>query len=460
MTKNRLELNFSLITSKERTNFINTYLPTIVNPTPTELETISNYILYGKNENNSSLVDDGYVSIESKSSPWTKKSIDSLDGLLDNANETGAPIEKQYNLISTLNGNAQIESTPYRVPKEVFSRGECHRALSSSNPLLLQEFESLWQSIDELDYLTHAYERYTLGKNRKDRPDLLERLTKKQLAHANSKYKELTSLTYSKKRKLLISLRQQQYVLRDSYAPTKLVMTSQVYSEQDDSLYFDNVLPCGKFITRDSFSNKVFYSEVKDSHFNKGFQSRLLSYVKELDAACSKGENSFDFTNLEHVVLLVYAKGNLFSSMNENEDDTLRNEDLNELLDTLDYYVNVANLLPMHKDILELKGQGKTNSTIAEIVNKTYDKGYSENYISNIFRNKCCEEIVEAARRHWKVVERMLGGKEEFKACSTCKKVLLRDLDFFTKKKTAGDGLSSRCKACDKIIRSKKKDDN
>ena len=49
MARNRLKLNFELESAEDRTNFVNKYLSTLeFTPSEPELETISNYILWGK----------------------------------------------------------------------------------------------------------------------------------------------------------------------------------------------------------------------------------------------------------------------------------------------------------------------------------------------------------------------------------------------------------------------------
>ena len=56
LSKNRLNLNFSLTTDKERINFINDYLKNFNNPTNDELETIANYVLWGRTDTGKNVV--------------------------------------------------------------------------------------------------------------------------------------------------------------------------------------------------------------------------------------------------------------------------------------------------------------------------------------------------------------------------------------------------------------------
>jgi hypothetical protein len=124
--------------------------------------------------------------------------------------------------------------------------------------------------------------------------------------------------------------------------------------------------------------------------------------------------------------------------------------------DTLNYYVREANLSDIQSEILKLKVKKVRNQDIASYINKKYEKSYTANYISTIFRQKIIPAINDAAHYHQKVIEN-LPFKEEFKECSKCGKTLLRDPINFVRKSRAKDGLSNRCKVCDKADREKKK---
>lgn len=69
---NRLKLNFSLETAKEREEFVNNYILTIPNPTEKELETIANYILFGKDEDGLNCSQRKEIQIETKNKTWNK----------------------------------------------------------------------------------------------------------------------------------------------------------------------------------------------------------------------------------------------------------------------------------------------------------------------------------------------------------------------------------------------------
>ena len=70
---NRLKLDWSLNMALERKSFVDKYINTINNPTEEELETIANYILWGKDSDGKSAVERGELEIETKNKTWQKK---------------------------------------------------------------------------------------------------------------------------------------------------------------------------------------------------------------------------------------------------------------------------------------------------------------------------------------------------------------------------------------------------
>ena len=92
------------------------------------------------------------------------------------------------------------------------------------------------------------------------------------------------------------------------------------------------------------------------------------------------------------------------------------------------------------------------NQDIADKVNKKYDKSYTANYISTIFRQKIIPRINETAEFHAKIIEN-LSFPENFKKCNGCGKILLIDSLNFVRKSRSKDGFSTHCKNCDRLER-------
>jgi hypothetical protein len=77
MTTNRLKLDFSLTSSKDRAEFVRSYLDNNIRfwgkpLTAAEAETISNYILWGKDEDGKSAVQRKEIHIATKNNTWNR----------------------------------------------------------------------------------------------------------------------------------------------------------------------------------------------------------------------------------------------------------------------------------------------------------------------------------------------------------------------------------------------------
>ena len=125
---------------------------------------------------------------------------------------------------------------------------------------------------------------------------------------------------------------------------------------------------------------------------------------------------------------------------------------LNKLLDTLKYYIEMTDLTEAQREILDFKISKTKNQDIADAINKKYNKSYTANYISTIFRQKIIPRINETAEFHTKVIEN-LSFPENFKKCNGCGKILLIDPEKFVRKSRSKDGFATRCKICDRLDR-------
>ena len=87
MSKNRLKLDWALSTSVERNAFLSKYLseePFLSSPpNEDELETLANYVLWGKNEEGQNIEQEGFVELPRRNSTWTSQSVESLDELTE-----------------------------------------------------------------------------------------------------------------------------------------------------------------------------------------------------------------------------------------------------------------------------------------------------------------------------------------------------------------------------------------
>ena len=142
---NRLKLDFSLQTDKERQAFLTNYLESEMfkerPPTPDELETMADYLLWGKNEEGLNGKQQG-LDLRTKHGTWDDSPVDSLEELMEQPTFNEASLQP-------------LGSVRYTQKKEVFSREE---ALSQAPDYLKETFVSLFREIDRLDYMIEMYE--------------------------------------------------------------------------------------------------------------------------------------------------------------------------------------------------------------------------------------------------------------------------------------------------------------
>lgn len=446
--KNRLNLDFSLETIQQRTAFIDEYLEAPYfkkNPlTNDELEMCANYILWGKDTDGKNVVQRKEIQIDTKNSTWTQKEqTESLEALME---------------LPTFNENQILKQTEARpkVVKEVFSRSH---ALKQAPPSLIPELQHLFNEIDEIDYTISIYEFQNGKRKNPPREELIHNLSEDRRLQLNEKAKDLTQYKYLKLRHLLVELRQQQYTIKDSYAPQLVFERADPVESQPD-LKFGVEVPVFPLGLKGKGLQRLLFPNLDDLYLTEFEED--LRYISdriwEQESAykrCTQrdGEEFFDFRELEHVY-------QLFQTFFEIEDGAAADEldeSLRELLNTLDYYIELADLTPIYKEILDLKIKKVKNYDIAKYVNEKYGKTYTDNYISTIFRQKIIKAINEAAVYHYEVMNNFFYP-ENFKKCTYCGKLLLRDAHNFVRKARAKDGFTNRCKKCDKEIRIKQKE--
>ena len=167
MAKNRLKLDFSLEYIDERNNFIKGYLNTDIfqkkPPSEEELETIANYVLWGKHADGKSGVQKKEIEIDTKHSTWSNKNreMESLDELMENPNFD----ENAISRVGTF--------TPTKKKREVFDRNKVYK---EAPPELIPTFEELFAQIDEVDLIINYYEIINGKREKSPREELLNRL--------------------------------------------------------------------------------------------------------------------------------------------------------------------------------------------------------------------------------------------------------------------------------------------
>ena len=439
---NRLHLDFSLSTNEQRREFLDNYLtqPEFASrpPTEDELEMMANYLLWGKDPKTGlNAQQDGTCQIETKHGTWDKDTnVESLDGLLEN------PVFNEATL-------RPIDAIPTKMKREVFSRKE---ALAQCPDYLKQSFVTMFRDIDELDLRINYYDLEHGKRKNPIRPELLSQFTEEEQLAAQTAAASWNQFKYLKMRHQLVEMRQQQYTLRDSYKQVVMVDSQPmmtVVSDPDIEAEIE-VLPLG-VVGRSMRPFDIFVSWdrlIPENYGEAALKAISDFYWKKQNYKPTSNQFFIDFRELEHVYQLFMTYFELEGSAAEDKLDS----QLQNLLDTLNFYIERAELSELQQEILDLKIRKVKNEDIAIQINKKYGKTYTPNYISTIFRQRIIPKINEAAAFHEKIVSNLFF-EEEFKTCPGCGKTLLKCPENFTRKSRAKDGYTSRCKKCEKLAR-------
>lgn len=438
MRKNRLNLNFALSTNAERIEYIEKYLQLpqwkINPPTSDELETIGNYILYGKDKNGKNFVQKKEIQIPTRYGTWDRKEEESYEAILESPSFN-------ENQIFPLD----MPSAP-KVRRTTFSREE-----ASQNPELKAALEPLWQKIDSLDLLLNCYDLLHGKRKKPIRPELLKKFTPEQITEAHEKAAHLNQYQYLKRRHLLVEYRSEQFSIREAFSDTILNNQLNQIPVEYLSLELNNEIPVYPLgLIEDNPISALAFRPFPETHTRVFTQKELhdLSHFYWKMMGRAKEPFCFDFTNPDHVAELYLNLADLVCQEREKEQPS-------PLLRTLRFYEEQTFLEDHQRDILKMKTERRKNAEIAEVINQRYSKTYTANYISTIFRQKIVNKICETVLYHAKLLEN-LCYEENFKKCNSCGRWYLIDPTNFVRKANAADGFASKCKLCDKRDRQRR----
>lgn len=439
---NRLKLDFSINSTQDRRNFVEQYIqrPEFESKPPTEeeLETIANYILWGKDEDGLNITQRGEVQIETKYKTWQRDDTESLDALIEQPTFNEASIRRPTEART-------------RVTRETFDR---KKALAQCPSHLYPVFQDLFQRIDRLELGINFYE-FAHGKRKEPpRTELLERFGQDEIDSIEQMASKWNQHKYLKQRHQIVELRREQFTLRDSFVNQILRKSPPEPELEYVEPNFETEIPIFPLGLVNGMVGQMIFKPMEElipANFEEQDLRKILGFY------WSKKEEKrpqlfFDFEDLEHVY-------ELFGQLEELEESAPINPDSNlgQLIETLRYYMSQADLTEAQYDILDLKIGKKRNQEIADFVNKKHGKSYTANYISTIFRQKIIPKINEAVTFHSKIIEN-LSFPENFKKCSGCGKVLLIDAENFVRKARSKDGFASKCKNCDRADRQRRKE--
>lgn len=379
-----LDLDFSLSTSKERKQFIDNYIKDR-NFTQKEIETMANYILYGKDNDGTNIVDRKEVEINTRYGSYKKKSPESLDSLIESP---------------TFNENKITNTNIYKKEKPTIDREKDKD---------VPGIQDLWKTID---YYQHLIDVNT-GKEE------------------DPSARKLTQLELYKIKHMVIEMRREQFTLRDMVKPTlfygSLVRDIEIPTNPDilwDSDEDFAIKPLGLISSNPKRFKDILNLEERDYHYNENSKYIL------------------DFTNPLHIYYLIeYYEDLLIAAEDKPERLT------DDIIETLNFYIELADLDEIKTAILELKKKKVSIKDIQAYIQEKYNSTHSKNYISTIYKQKICGAIAAAAQLHYDMYMNR-DNRSKWKKCNQCGEIKFLDSRNFMRKAKSSDGYNSKCKKC------------
>lgn len=279
-----------------------------------------------------------------------------------------------------------------------------------------------------------------LWKTIEEQEKLLDSLKSKQLPTPQDK-KKIYYLTHQ-----LISLKTQQYYIMDAYFPTLAAKKNKAeyYGSIADYQMNYPILPRG-IMGSPNDTDFMFPRTAKD----KKYETKIYS-DEEIENMQRNKIPHFNFCNIEHLYQLIQHYEEIEDYIQKIPDSPLHG-----LLWTLDFYIEKANLTEQQHLIVECKKHRMPNRQIRQKLIDDLGLTHQENYISTIW-NKAVKLISEAVILNYD--EFLCRNYDKaWKKCCKCGKELLRDARCYVRKSKSADGLTTRCKQCDKKMRQKNK---
>ena len=387
-------------------------------PSPTELEQMASYILYGKDENGQNSIQRNETTDRDTKRYKSYKTKDDKVESLDEIMETPGFDEQQV--------RSAYKRDSYTVPKPCIKHprydkktGEMIDPGDSDVPGMIEQWEIIDRWARMLDIaqgkippkegdtiITDPYRIYQLKHN-------------------------------------LIDIRKHQYYLKDSAKPALHFQAldhpkPQFYDWCGDSFYWVPY-PLWKYKVDHAYTHLV-------SRNIQDYETR--GEGDNFEVKWMVCQHTFDWENPKHVRALLNHYHTLYEAMREKLDTYGRT-----LLWDFDRYVSLCNFSELRLFLIELRKQGFSFDAILEEMRARYAIEYSPNYLVSIVSNEVPNRIAKVAR--------MLRidqdtPEEERKNCRRCGRSLPKHPLFFSRNNAHKDGLSSTCKQCDREARIEK----
>ena len=199
-----------------------------------------------------------------------------------------------------------------------------------------------------------------------------------------------------------------------------------------------------QYVLKNSYKKKI--SNVNNTNTVKSLAKMDLSEHIYMDAegeVCSTG--LINLFNYKHISMLLCN----YSKIKEECWDKLNN-DMRWMMEDLDNLVEASlkDKYPLYYDLLIYKIDGLPNAEIQELLEKKHGVTHSPEYLSSLWRNKIPKLIAREAADQWLVWHFTQEEKGVWKRCSKCGAIKLAHNHFFSKNGTSKDKFYSICKDC------------
>ena len=231
----------------------------------------------------------------------------------------------------------------------------------------------------------------------------------KELREAIKKVEEEEKKARGKKKyllkKQLIQMRQDQYVIKNSYKPPIYCLNAV---KNFNNMRFDDCITVKK---DGKIEDKSLISFMNPKHI-----SALLCNYSKIKEECYGRFYTDGYFLMEDLDVLV--------------DKTLKEK------------------YPLYYSLMIYKIDGKQNIEIQKLLEQQYGIKHSVEYISALWRNKIPKLIADQAKKDYLEWYYTIKEKGKWKKCSRCKEIKLAHNEFFSRNGSSKDGFYSICKCC------------
>lgn len=410
--KKKYSLDFSIVRDTDRLAAVQNILDTLpTDPSPTELEQMASYILYGKDENGKNSIqrnetidkDKRYKSYKTKDDK-----VQSLDEMME------VPGFDEQQLRSAYKRDSYTMPKPFIAkPRYDKKTGEMIDPGDSDVPGMIEQ----WEIIERWQHMLDVAQ----GKVPPQEGDTI----------VSDPYR-IYQLKHN-----LIDIRKHQYYLKDSAKPTLHFQNldhpkTQFYDWSADAFYW---LPYDQWRYRvdHSYTSRISRNIADYETRGEGDQLEVKWIV------C---EHTFDWENFRHVRALLNHYCTMYEALKDKLDTYGRT-----LLWDFDRYCQLCGFSDLRMFLIGLRKQGMAYEDILDEMRAKYAIEYSPNYLVSIISNEVPKKIAQLAK--------LLRIEQETppdqrKTCTRCGRLLPKDPLFFSRNNAHKDGLSNTCKQCDK----------